>query len=331
VDNLTHSLTGIALARAGLDRLTPRATLLLLLSANIPDCDVAMLWNGQLSYFESHRGYTHSFLLLPVLALVCVVLTAAVYRQKLPWIKAWAVCCIGILSHLLLDWTNSYGIRPLIPFSSRWFHLDINGLYDWTIWIVLAACLIWPLFSRLVGGEIGEGRRGAGRGNAIFALSFFLLFDMGRAVLHGRAVAQLEARLYDGMPAVSVAALPRSFDPFHWRGIVETERAYRVLTVNTLGSLDPEEGPVFFKPAVTPALEKVLVTPAFRYMQYFARFPVWSVEPAFLNSGQGKRFDLTDLRFGEPGLGSFHCLALVDSKGAVLESEFSFQAAGNRE
>jgi inner membrane protein len=326
MDNLTHSLTGIALARAGLNRFTPRATLLLLLSANIPDCDIAVLWRGPLAYLEAHRGYTHSFLLLPLLAFFCVLLTAAVYRQKLPWTKAWLVCCIGVLSHLLLDWTNSYGVRPFIPFSSRWFYLDLNGLYDWTIWIVLAACLLWPLFSRLVGGEIGERRRATGRGSAIFALSFFLLFDTGRAVLHGRALAQLEARLYDGAPAVSVAALPRTFDPFRWRGIVETASAYHVLAVNTLGPLDVENGPVFFKPAVTPALQHVLATPPFRYFRYFSRFPAWSIEPALLDTGTGKRFDLTDLRFGEPNAGSFHCIAVVDERGAVLRSWFSYAA-----
>jgi inner membrane protein len=247
-----------------------------------------------------------------------VLLTSALCRQKLPWFKAWLVCCVGLLSHLLLDWTNSYGVRPLIPFSSRWFYLDLNALYDWTIWIVLAGCLLWPLFSRLVGGEIGERRRRTGRGSAIFALSFFLLFDIGRAVLHGRAVAQLEARLYEGAAPVSVAALPRTFDPFHWRGIVETEGTYRLLTVNTLGSFDPEDGPVFFKPAVTPAMLKILATPAFHYMRYFARFPAWTEEPAFLDTGKGTRFDLTDLRFG------FHCVGVVDSKGEVLQSEFSF-------
>jgi inner membrane protein len=324
MDNLTHSLTGIALARAGLNRFTPHATLLLLLSTNVPDCDIVTLWNGQLSYFESHRGYTHTLLALPFLAAACVLLTAAIFRQKLPWVKAWLVACIGLFSHLLLDWTNSYGIRPLLPFSSRWFYLDLNGLYDWSIWIALAACLIWPLFSRLVGGEIGERKRHTGQGSAIFALSFFLLFDIGRAVLHGRAVAQLESRLYDGMPPVSVAALPLSFDPFHWRGIVETETAYRVLSVNTLGSFDSEEGAVFFKPAVTPAMRKALATEPFRYMRYFGRFPAWSVEPAFLDSGTGKRFDLTDLRFGQPGAGSFHCIAVVDARNAVLESRFSF-------
>src|SRR3954454_13289676 len=163
MDNVTHSLTGLALARAGLDRCCPRATLLLLLSANAPDCDILSLTQGQLAYLEAHRGYTHSLLLAPVMALVCVVVTAALYREKLPWLKAWLVCLIGLSSHLLLDLTNSYGIRLLIPFSSRWFHFDLNALYDWNILVVLAIAALWPLFSRLVSGEIGDRPR-AGRG-----------------------------------------------------------------------------------------------------------------------------------------------------------------------
>ncbi len=323
MDNLTHSLTAIALARAIGGRFTPRATLLLLLSGNIPDSDIVTLARGQQVYFESHRGYTHTFLILPLLALACVLLVAGLYRQRLPWWRAWLVCCVGLLSHLLLDWTNSYGIRPLLPFSSRWFYLDLNGLYDWTIWAVLVLCLLWPLFSSLVGGEIGERKR-AGRGNAIFALSFFLFFDIGRAVLHARAMAQLASRLYDGAAPVSVAALPATFDPFHWRGIVETESTFRVIGVNTLGSLDSDSGATFYKPPVTSSLQTALATPAFRYFRYFARFPVWSIEPVPLDTGQGKRFDLTDLRFGEPGAGSFHCIALEDARGALLRSEFSY-------
>jgi inner membrane protein len=323
MDNLTHSLTALALARAGLDRFTPRATLLLLISANIPDSDIVTLARGQLQYFESHRGYTHSFLFLPLLALLSVLLVAAIFRQKLPWTRAWLVCCAGVLSHLLLDWTNSYGVRPFIPFSSRWFYLDLNGLYDGVILTVLAVCLIWPLFSRLVSSEIGDRRR-AGRGNAILALSFFLLFDIGRAVLHTRAVAQLEARLYDGEPPVSVAALPQSLNPLRWRGIVETASSYRVVAVDTLGQLNSEGATVFYKAPESAPFQNALATRPFRYFRYFARFPVWAAEPVFLAAGTGKRLDLTDLRFGEPGSGSFHCIALTDPQAVVLQSWFTY-------
>src|ERR1700761_8861250 len=106
MDNITHSLTGLALARAGLNRLCPRATLLLILSANAPDADIVSIAGGPLKHFEIHRGYTHSLIGLPFMAALSVLVVAAIYRQKLPWLRAWLLCCAGVASHLLLDWTN---------------------------------------------------------------------------------------------------------------------------------------------------------------------------------------------------------------------------------
>ena len=326
MDNVTHSLTGLALARAGLDRFSPRATLLLLLSANAPDFDIAALVRGQLAYFEAHRGYTHSLLFLPVLALACVLITAAIYRERLPWGRAWLLCMAGLSSHFLLDWTNSYGIRPFIPFSSRWFHLDWNSLYDWSILVVLGIAFLWPLLSRLVSGEIGE-HSGTGRGIARCALAFVVLFDATRATLHERAIEKLESRLYEGEPPVSVAAMPLALNPFRWRGIVETAGAYRAMPVDTLDALETENAAVFYKPPLMDALRNVEREEAFRFFLYFARFPVWSEQPVVWNEREARRFELADLRFGAPGVGSFHSIAIVDKAGRVVESWFTY---GNR-
>ncbi len=65
MDNLTHSLTGLMLSRAGLNRFYPRATLLLIISANIPDIDFVTIVRGPLFYFEQHRGITHSIAAAP--------------------------------------------------------------------------------------------------------------------------------------------------------------------------------------------------------------------------------------------------------------------------
>ncbi len=178
MDNITHSLTGLALARAGLNRVCPRATLLLILSANAPDADICAALRGQFAYLEVHRGYTHSLICLPVMALLPVLVVAAIYRRALPWTRAWLLCCLGVASHLLMDWTNSYGIRLFLPFSSRWLHLDWNSLYDGYILAVLAFAALWPLFSRLVSREIGD-RVPQGRAIAVFALAFFVVFDVG--------------------------------------------------------------------------------------------------------------------------------------------------------
>ncbi len=175
MDNLSHSLTGLALAQAGLRRFSPRATAILVLSANAPDLDIVTVAGGSLRYLESHRGYTHTLLFLPVLALLSALVVAALFRQRLPWKRAWLLACIGVASHLLLDWTNTYGIRFLLPFSSRWFHLDLNGLYDGFFLAVLLISALWPLLANLVGGEIGD-RSSTGNGVAIAALCFDLSF-----------------------------------------------------------------------------------------------------------------------------------------------------------
>jgi len=39
-----------------------------------------------------------------------------------------------------------------------------------------------------------------------------------------------------------------------------------------------------------------------------------------MKEAERRRIELTDLRFGSPGRGSFHCIAIEDATGRVLES-----------
>jgi inner membrane protein len=323
MDNITHSLTGLAMARAGLNRLTPHATVLLILSSNAPDLDVAVSPWGALRYLEVHRGYTHSLLGLPVMAALSVVVASLVCRRRLPWLRAWLIACIGVLSHLLLDWTNGYGIRLLLPFSARWFHLDINNLYDVAILAILAGAAVWPSFAGLVNREIGA-RSSKGRASAIAALSLFVLFDLGRMTMHQRVIAQLNSMLFDDAVPVQVAALPSRMNPFAWNGIVETGRSFRTIRVDAFRDVDPDAGRVFEKLPRDGAILAANGTPAFRFFQYFARFPVWTEQPVFTGKQRSTRIELADLQFGRPGSGAFHCVALVDGANRVVESVFTY-------
>lgn len=329
MDNITHSLTGLALSRAGLARFCPRAVWLLMLSANAPDADIAVAPQGAFHYLEAHRGYTHSLAGLPFMAALTVVVIAAIFRQRLPWFRAWMICVAGVASHLLLDATNSYGVRLLLPFSSRWSHLDLNGLYDVWILAVLVFAAIWPLFSRLVTREIGDRKSSAGRSLGIFALSFFLLFDFGRWILHKRAVMQLESRLYDGAPALQAAALPDAFNPLRWTGVVETQDAYQLATVSPIGSFNLSSPAIFYKPAVTATVQAARSNDPFRYFLYFARFPVWSLEPVAGEHARGTRLDLTDLRFGRPGGGSFHCIGYENAENQLVAKWFTYSSGAD--
>jgi inner membrane protein len=235
MDNLTHTATGLFLARSGLGRDVPYAGWILVLAANIPDLDVISAAGGPLTYLSYHRHLTHSLPLMPVMALLAVLAVRAVVRKRLPWMRAYGIALVGVASHIALDLTNIYGIRLLLPFSGEWFRLDLTGVVDLWIWAVFLIALVGPVLARLVNSEIGARRGSPARGFAIFALLFLLFYNGTRSVLHARAVSILDARLYDGAAPLRLAALPSPANPLRWRGLVETPGFYAVHDVNLLG------------------------------------------------------------------------------------------------
>jgi inner membrane protein len=321
MDNLTHSLTGLALARTGLQKYTPHGTLLLIVAANLPDADgVSWFW-GPLKYLEIHRGYAHSLIGLPLVALAAVLITAAIRRKRLPWLGAWAIACVGVASHLLLDWSMSYGIRLLLPFSSTWYRLDFFGLVDWIVLAVLLLAWLGPWLGKLVSNEIGS-RPGKGRGLAIFALVFFAAYGGFRALMHARVMEQLQSRVYVdllGSPANRIAAFPETANPFAWNAVVEGDHAYRMYRLYALGNFDPDGGMLLYKTNWTPALERVSQTKTFRYCSYFTLFPYWQEYPA---ADDSKTVTLSDLRFGAPSKGFFGVTAILNPAGQVERITF---------
>jgi inner membrane protein len=326
MDNLTHTAVGLFLSRAGLNRWTPRATLIVILAANAPDIDVVSAAGGALNYLHYHRHLTHSLAAMPVMALLPVVLVRVAGRKPIRWVGAFCAAMVAVASHLLLDLTNSYGIRLFLPFSRDWQRLDLTNVVDLWIWAVLLLGIAGPFLSRLVGAEITSGRRRAeypGRGFAIFALSFVLLYNCGRAALHGRAVASLDARLYQDSVPLRVAALPGAANPLRWRGLVETGDFYAVADVNLAGEFDPSRAALFYKPDSSPALDAARRAPAVREFLEFSQFPLWRVSPA-AELENGRLVEVFDMRFGSPQQPGFMASALVDSENRVVKTSFQF-------
>jgi len=331
VDPLTHSLTGVFLSRAGLDRFTPRATWVLLLAANAPDIDIVSAFGGSLNYLHYHRHLTHTLVALPVLPLLCVLVVRLVSRKPVNWLGGYGIALIGVASHLLLDLTNVYGVRLLLPFSARWFRLDITGVIDFWIWGMLLIGLLAPLLAGLVNSEIGAtrpARGGARRGFAIVALSLLALYDGTRYVAHSRALAVLDARIYEGSSPRRVAAFPTE-SPVRWAGLAETADGFSLGTIDLLNDFDPNTGHMFYKPEPSLALEAARRDAVFHQYLNFAQFPYWQVTPAEEPEGATK-VEAIDLRFGEPRLPGFVCTAIVDAHQRVLRSWFQFGKARPR-
>lgn len=148
MDNLAHTLLGLALAKAGIERSTPMATAALVISSNLPDVDVfARIGGDALDYVQCHRGFTHSFVGLLVLAgLLTPVLTYVARRRGHVGVKPlnlFLAACLGGLGHLFMDFTNAYGVRPLLPFNARWFYGDLVVVVDPWIWLILGSSAVW--------------------------------------------------------------------------------------------------------------------------------------------------------------------------------------------
>jgi inner membrane protein len=146
MDNLTHSLVGLAAAKAGLEKLSPGATTLCVLAANSPDADIVALIFGRWVFLQQHRGISHSIVGVCLLALAlpfifCLgdaLLARARNRKRRVKLRGLLLASIvATATHPLMDWTNNYGVRPLLPWNPRWFYGDFVFIVDPFIWLVL--------------------------------------------------------------------------------------------------------------------------------------------------------------------------------------------------
>lgn len=200
MDNVTHGLAGLliadvaeqSLARRGPSvgtRLRRALSVLGIVAAEFPDSDLIysgrVLDMGSLGYLLHHRGHTHTI----VWAVVSAVLLWLIARW---WVKRTGepltrsastallvVALVGTLSHLLLDFTNSYGVHPLWPFNGRWFYGDAVFIVEPWLWLVAIPPLWW------------NRPRGIGR----WLLPFFLVVIVAAIVLLGQVARDVSVTL----------------------------------------------------------------------------------------------------------------------------------------
>lgn len=166
MDNLTHSLVGALIGQAGVKRKTGLAMPALIIGANLPDVDAAcFFWLEGTEHLAFRRGITHG---PPALVLLPIILAGLLWGfdrwqaargkrpdGRLPVSLGWlyALAFLGCLSHPALDWLNTYGIRLLEPFSSRWFYGDILFIIDIWLWVGMGIGLWLSLRREKRGGD----------------------------------------------------------------------------------------------------------------------------------------------------------------------------------
>jgi inner membrane protein len=293
MEPITHFMTGACLARAGFNRKAAYATLAMTLAAEAPDLDTLWIAGGPVAAFQHHRGITHTLLGLPFEGLVVVGAVWLIHRWRirragvaltkttppsLPdptdqtvirpltaapvrWGLLYLFSLIALLSHILLDWTNNYGVRPFFPFNPRWYAESIVFIFEPVLFLVLLVALVAPALFGLIGSEVGARKPAfRGRGWAIFALIAMVGLWGWREVEHDTAVQLASTAAYGPVGSaptevLRVTASPYPGNPYRWHTIVETPGFYQIATVDSLRSTlatDPEQD-LFYKPSTTPA------------------------------------------------------------------------------
>lgn len=336
MEPVTHFLTGACISRAGLNRKTGYATLMLTLAAEFPDMDFVTYFVGPVTGLKYHRGLTHSFVgtLFDAAVVLGVVYLVHLWRRrrglttKIPprWGLLYWYGVLGGLSHILLDFTNNYGVRPFSPFYHHWYSWDIVFIVEPLLLAALLLALILPWLFGLVSSEIGERRPAfRGRGWAIAALIFMGTLYGVRDHYHRVATTALDSIDYGGEPAKRVAAMPYAINPFHWSGVVETSNAYRLIDITEQDGearLSDEDRHIFFKPQETPQSLAAKKSYLGRVYLDWAQFPLVETEPPDQSGDTLVIFQ--DMRFGygllsSPGRRPLSARVLIDRNLQVSE------------
>jgi inner membrane protein len=279
----------------------------MILAAEAPDIDILGNFKDPVFGFAHHRGFTHSFLGLLLVQALVVGLMYGIWRLRgrkvkdpnLPprWGLLFLLAYIAGLTHILLDFTNNYGVRPFWPFSEKWYSWDIVFILEPLLLILLIGGLVVPGLFSLINEEIGVRRKGpAGRLAAAVALLGVIAVWGVRDYQHRRAINALDSRLYDGRDPVRVSAYPNWLNPFQWHGVVETPDFYATMPVDSsLPEADPEgRMQIWRKPEETPVTLAAKRSELGRIYLDWAKYPLLEaeqVEPGYIVRFRDLRFD----------------------------------------
>jgi inner membrane protein len=238
-------------------------------------------------------------------------------QQPVRWGWLYGTALITALSHLLLDWTNNYGLRPFFPFNPRWYAGNFMFIAEPVLWALFFLALVLPWLFGLADQEIGVRQKAfRGRGWAIFALTGMVALGCWRWAEQAQARAMLENAQVAAAPVKRMALEPYPVNPFRWHAIIETADYYQTAEIDTRSGeivSDPRRD-VLYKPADTPAVEAAKRTPlgqvyldwgTWAVVRDVGQEPVEGMEPPQLGPNRTwTTVEFTDLRFAYSFLGA---------------------------
>jgi inner membrane protein len=189
---------------------------------------------------------------------------------------------VGVLSHVALDWLNSYGIRLLMPFDDRLFYGDTLFIIDPWLWLALG-----------VGVGLARRRGDSGPARQALVVATAYIATMGLTAQLARGIVADAWRAAYGVQPRSVMVGPLPITPFQREIIVDAGSYYVTGTFRWLSTR------VTFDPTVTqksehdPRAAHARGLPPVRGFLVWSRFPYWTFDPA----PNGTQVTVGDMRF----------------------------------
>lgn len=225
MDSLTHIALGAGVgALLGGRALGRKALVLGAVAQSLPDIDfLAGLWCDPAEDLLAHRGFTHSFLCIGLLAPLLSAGASRLYASSGYAYKRWlAFFLLQMLIHLLLDALNVYGTGWWEPFSHERVSGNLLFVADPLFTIPLLGAASWLFFT------IAPGKRFSVR-PILVAFVFCSLYLLA-ALMSKRVV---EKELLDTCQKKGIAfsryfTTPAPFTSFLWYCVVADDRGFHV-------------------------------------------------------------------------------------------------------
>jgi inner membrane protein len=328
MDVFTHGLASYCVTRAAFPRVSRPTLIAAILAGAAADLDQLSAGVSPAAFLTWHRTFTYS--LLGTLGIVFLFSTTATLATRgKPKADSLRTILLVLLTactlHMAMDLTQNESVQLLWPFRAQRYSADWVAHFDLWILLILLAGALFPQLLALVTEEIGaKSKAPRGRIGAIISLLAIFVYIGARFILHGNAAAMMEARTYRGELPRRVAAFAESDSPFHWHGIVETERAFHDLDLNLApgSSLNPDAAVISYKPESSAPLDAARNTESVRRFLQAAKFPKATVE----KTNTGYRVEIRDLAEQREARSGPRVIAIVetDPNAKVLRDELAW-------
>lgn len=196
MDTITHGIAGALIGKGFFSkRETKVAIFAATLGAVFPDSDIVadIATRDPLSIIKYHRALTHSFVAMPLFAILLAALTPPVLgwlKRKYPSLHDWEaprfwkltlIYMIGIASHIILDGMTSFGTRMWWPISTERVAWDMLFIVDFTF----TSIILVPQVAAWIYSDPKLTRRRAVRMWVLFTLAAFFLWAVARPAGYG--------------------------------------------------------------------------------------------------------------------------------------------------